>query len=166
MPRRWERQATVDQETQTPGDIQREIRSAYEAERRFLQLGDSEYQRVAREALEIVLRRSRTHVTPRGLTVVQTLRARAHWRSAVRTITSLLRRRTRWARLGRFLNQPNLLDLWSGLTRDRGRLVRTHEAGIRLGVPPPPPYPRQRDRAIQAPPIPKKAPPAYPPFGR
>ena len=66
-----------------------------------------------------------------GHTVAQGRRARRRFREAVRQIVNLLRLRRRWARLGNYLQNPNIRDLTVGLERRRGTLVRTRPAPTR-----------------------------------
>ena len=66
-----------------------------------------------------------------GHTVVQGRRARRRFREAVRQVVNLLRLRRRWARLGQYLQNPNIRDFTVGLERRRGVLVRTRPAPTR-----------------------------------
>ena len=63
--------------------------------------------------------------------LVQGRRARRRFREAVRQVVNLLRLRRRWARLGQYLQNPNIRDLTVGLERRRGTLVRTRPAPTR-----------------------------------
>ena len=63
--------------------------------------------------------------------LVQARRARRRFREAVRQVVNLLRLRRRWARLGQYLQNPNIRDLTVGLERRRGTLVRTRPAPTR-----------------------------------
>ena len=63
-----------------------------------------------------------------GHTLEQSLAIRVRWRAAVRTIDRLLRLRQRWAALGRLL-QAVPSNLWSGLERQDGVLVRVQAVG-------------------------------------
>ena len=86
-----------------------------------------------------------------GHTLEQSFAIRVRWRAAVRTIARLLRLRQRWAALGRLLaSVPS--DLWSGLERRAGELVRVEQARSWRGgglpaafVPEPFPGPRERE---------------------
>ena len=63
-----------------------------------------------------------------GHTLEQSFAIRVRWRAAVRTIARLLRLRQRWAALGRLL-QAVPSNLWSGLERRDGVLVRVQAVG-------------------------------------
>ena len=57
------------------------------------------------------------------------------FKTAVRRIIHLLLLRKRWAAYGRILQQLPRRDLWTGLERRGGRLVRIRPAGTGAGTP-------------------------------
>ena len=57
-------------------------------------------------------------------------KARAVFVNAVRRVIHLLKLRRRWSAYGRILQQYPRKDLWTGLRRENGRLVRTFPASI------------------------------------
>ena len=65
-----------------------------------------------------------------GHTVIQGRRARKRFKTAVRRIVHWLLLRRRWSAIGRLLQRPAIYDLWRGLERRRGVLVRNHPAPI------------------------------------
>ena len=67
----------------------------------------------------------------RSSPALRTTEARRRFVTAVRRVINLLRLRRRWAAYGRILQQYPRSDLWIGLERRRGRLVRAHSAPIR-----------------------------------
>ena len=68
------------------------------------------------------------YLSPQGLTLVQTRRARGRFRSAVRRVIHRLRLRKAWSAVGKWFQDPLCKDLVHGLTRAQGRLRRSEPA--------------------------------------
>jgi hypothetical protein len=62
------------------------------------------------------------------LTAEQRDRAVRNWQKLVKRVVRHLKLRVKWSALGRYLDQPALLALTSGLDRVKGKLVRTAPA--------------------------------------
>ena len=66
----------------------------------------------------------------RANTAEESARARRHWKALTKRISRLLRLRKRWAALGQFLQLPRVQNIFFGLDRQRGQLVRRMAAPL------------------------------------
>jgi len=86
---------------------------------------------LARAAGRIAQPRLRAYLSIRtGLAIVQSRRARRHWRIAVNHVKNWLRIRKQFHNLGVLLQEPRIKDLFSGVRRIRGQVRRDRPAPV------------------------------------